>query len=566
MDVPSGLDLGRPAQIDLPTLQRLPIQAREAPNDGPSPATPDEMATGEPDGDEPDGDGAPTKKRGGAAKTLLKGTSWQAASQVLPLVVNLVLTPYVIHGLGQGLYGIFLLVMAVQMFLGSFDGGIGPSAGRYFSIYAGRGDAAATTRLLCTLQIAITIISVVVLGVVFWLAPVIVGFFPVFAPDPGGAIILLRTMLVISAVAQMRGLLAQVLFAHHRFAVSSTALLMGSVVYTAGVIWTVETGQGLTGLAWTFVGQQVIGTLIIVPSALKLLTRAGIGFVDKPLLIEFFQYAWKIQVSGFLTIVSDSAGNLLVGKFAAREMVAFGTGASFSNTVGMVPMNAAFPIQSHIGQKVGADGADGAVDNIAKLEQVWLIMVVGWIAVGAPAALMGVNAWLALGTSLPGIVASLLLISRGAQLFVFVQTQWANILGRSDVGMKSSVVNAVFNLGLTFALIGTFGALGSVAATLIASILSAALVLVLVRRVLPTQLGNPLTRVPWHIALLSSVLSLAGAWAASHFLVGTLVPTGALALLTVGLAAAPALGVYLVLALGPQRTRELLQRIKNRGK
>lgn len=540
-------------EADKPTLTRMPAV----------PAPPAEPAdTGAPA--ESQASGETGQKHRGGVRALLTGTGWQAAAQILPLVVNLALTPYVIHGLGQDLYGIFLLVVALQVFLGSFDGGIGPSAGRYFAIYAGRGDAIATTRLLCTLQIAVTAISVVILGVVFWAAPAIVAFFPAAAPDPDGAIILLRTMLVISAVAQMRGLLAQVLFAHQRFAVSSAALLLGSVVYTAGVIWTVETGQGLAGLAWTFIAQQIVGTLVIVPSALLLLDRAGIGLVSKDLLKEFFRYAWKIQVSGFLTIVSDAGDNMLVGKFAARDMVPFGTGASFANTVGTVPMNAAFPIQSHIGQRFGAHGAEGSVENIRQLERIWLVVTVGWIAVGAPAALFGVNAWLALGTTLPGIVACLLLISRGAHLFVFVQTQWANTLGRSDVGMNSSLVNVVVNLSLSFALIGPFGALGSVAATVIASVVSSLLAIILAHRVLSTRLGNPFRRVPWLVAILCAGLSFGSAWAASHFLVGTLVPNGALALLTVGLAAGPAMVLYLILALGPAQTRELLARIKNR--
>ncbi|WP_432558152.1 polysaccharide biosynthesis C-terminal domain-containing protein [Granulicoccus sp. GXG6511] len=531
----------------------------------PIPEWPTEPQPAVPRQEEPETPPSEPPARRGGARSLLTGTGWQALSQILPLIVNLALTPYVIHGLGLGLYGIFLLVASLQIFLGSFDGGIGASAGRYFSIYAGRGDAVATTRLLCTLQVAVTGVSLALFAIVFWAAPAIVAFFPATDPDPAGAVLLLRVMVGISAVAQMRGLLAQVLYAHQRFAVSSTALLLGSVVYTIGVIWTVETGQGLTGIAWTFIGQQVVGSLIIVPSALRLLSRAGVGFVSKDLLKEFFQYAWKIQISGLLTMVSEQGDHMLVGKFAARDMVAFGTGASFANTLGTVPMNAAFPIQSHVGQTVGAEGPEGAADNIDRLERIWLTVIVGWIAVGAPAALFGVNSWLSLGTTLPGIIACLALISRGAHLFVFVHTQWANTLGRSDVAMKSSVVNVVVNISLSLALIGTFGALGSVVATLVASVVSGILTVILAQRVLSTRLVNPIAKVPWLIAAASAGLSFALAWTVDRFIVGPIVPEGPLGLVSIGLSAAPVLALYVVAALGPQRSRELLARIKNRG-
>ncbi len=81
----------------------------------------------------------------GLVRRLLGGTGWQALAQMLPLVFNLALTPFVIHGLGVGIYGIFLLVMVIQQFIGSVDGGVGPSARRYFGMYAGRGDRAATS-------------------------------------------------------------------------------------------------------------------------------------------------------------------------------------------------------------------------------------------------------------------------------------------------------------------------------------------------------------------------------------------------------------------------------------
>ena len=58
---------------------------------------------------------------GGMLKTLLKGTTWQALGQFLPLIINLALTPYIIEGLGAKIYGIFLLINNTIDFGGRLD-------------------------------------------------------------------------------------------------------------------------------------------------------------------------------------------------------------------------------------------------------------------------------------------------------------------------------------------------------------------------------------------------------------------------------------------------------------
>jgi len=70
-----------------------------------------------------------------------------------------------------------LTVMSVILFLVSFDGGISPTAGRYFAVYAGADDRRNATRLLVTLVLLILLLSSVVSVSMFFLAPLIVPLF-----------------------------------------------------------------------------------------------------------------------------------------------------------------------------------------------------------------------------------------------------------------------------------------------------------------------------------------------------------------------------------------------------
>ena len=98
----------------------------------------DDLYMADPTPPAPEGAGSPDPGQHGLIRRLAGGTGWLTLAQTLPLVFNLALTPFIIHGLGVDIYGIFLLVAVIQQFIGSVDGGVGPSARRYFGIYAGK--------------------------------------------------------------------------------------------------------------------------------------------------------------------------------------------------------------------------------------------------------------------------------------------------------------------------------------------------------------------------------------------------------------------------------------------
>lgn len=495
-----------------------------------------------------------------ARRSLLTGTFWQAIPQMLPLVFNLSLTPFIIHGLGTDLYGIFLLVMALQFMLASLDGGIGPSANRHFGIHAGRGDAVATTRLLTTLELIILAVSLPVLGLVFLASPWIVGFFPGTAADPAGSDLLLKVMVAIIAVSQLRGLFTQVLFTRNRFAVQSVADTLGYLAYAVGMVLTVVWGAGLAGIAWAFVAQQAVCTLIVVPGALGLLDRRGVGLVPRSELAEFFGYAWKIQVSGVVTSFAAQADSFFVGRFAADQMTPFGTGQNFATTLRNIPMNALSPIRTMMTSAIGSQGEADAAAQASRLQRVWVHAVTGWVAVGAPAAVFGVTAWLHLGTMLPGWVAGIVLVAHGALLLVLVQRLWANAAGESSVTMRADIENIVLKVALTLPVIGWLGALGAVAATLVANLVVAVRLTALNHRRLPHPIASPWRDVPWVAALLCGALSAVCCWGLAEWLVGPVVPEGPLALLVVGLGAAPALAAYYLHTFGLARVLGFLRR------
>ncbi|MFT3970647.1 MAG: polysaccharide biosynthesis C-terminal domain-containing protein [Micropruina sp.] len=481
-----------------------------------------------------------------------------------PLVFNLVLTPYLIHGFGTGLYGVFLLIAVIQQFIGSVDGGIGASSRRYFGIYTGRGDRAAMTSLLTSLFVIVTTVASVLCSLLLLAAPQIMAFFPGSAEDPDGAVYLLRVMIILAGVAQVRGLFTQVLLTSNLFRFTALGDLLGFFAYATGMVLAVQNDLGLVGIAWAFIAQQVFPTLMVLPAALRRLDWGAVRFVPRSLLKEFFGYAWKIQISGTLTLLADYGDSLFVGRFAAPQMTAFGTGASFANTMRGVPFNATVPIDANIARAIGEHGPIGAVDQVIRIQRLWVRLVAGWIGVGVPAAGFGVTVWLHLGTDLPGQVAAVILLAYGVTLTMMVQRFWLNGLGRSGLTLSYDVINMVINLSLTFPLIISFGVVGTISATLIAAVCSATYLTWVGQRRVETPLPTPWSEVPWLWVAAASAFSAASCWAVTHYVVGIIVPYGALALLTVGAAAAPALLAYVIYIVGIRRLRGLIDQARSK--
>lgn len=509
---------------------------------------------------EPDPAPPPAAGRGRAAKTLLKGTSWETASQVLPLVVNLAMTPWVIHGLGPGRYSVFLLISSIVALLGNLDGGIGKSALRFFTLYAGRDDRISTTRLLTSVSSIIVAGSLLVVVLVLPFTTEILRFFHLDESLLAEARALMYVMVPVTGLLFLRNLYSSVVFARQRFGIMAIAKLAGYAAYTVGVILTVVQGWGLYGIAGALAAQGLVLGVISVPTGLRYLDRRGIGFVSRADFREFFGYAWRVQVSGLMSFIGVQKDQLVAGRIlSAQASGPFGQGTSFATQLSWMPNNALGPIQAMTGQRVGRMGADAAASSIDAVQRVWIKAVTGWSVVGAPAAYFGVRAWLPDSYADAGTVAAILIFGNLFWLMTVVTVTWALTLGHSEIEMRANISALVTNIALSFVLYQVVGMMGIVVATALGKVAMMCSVSWDTRRRLETNLRWFGRDVPLVAAVVGFCASAALGYVVSPYL-----PRGALGLLCAGLVAALPMVVYLALAFRPSEWRAGWRMIRSR--
>ena len=498
--------------------------------------------------------GSPTSTRRGLVSTLLRGGSWQALAQFAPLVVNLVVTPYVIHGLGLTRYGLFILVNTIIGFLGSFDGGIGASAQRYFAVYAGTDDRFATTRLLTTLVAVVSMFSVSLFVIIFFVIPLVLPFFHVPGDLLGEGVFLVRTLSFVVAFGLLRGLFSSVLGARQRFALASITSVLSYVVYIAGVVYSVESGHALRGIAITFVAQSAFAALVIVPSAMRYLVRGGVSLLPVAEIRAFLKYAVKVQASGLMTLINTETDALIIGAvLPVRNVGIYGTGANFASQLRRVTYNVLSPIQSVLGRSVGRVGAEAALVEFHRVQRLWVVFVTGWCSVALGAVYFGVTAWLGPSLRLAGVVSTVLMAGHLVNLWTGTLSAWVRAVGKPELEAWYGFVGVVLNLVLTVALIFPFGILGVVIATASGQVLGSLYFQVIARRRLGGNLRPFVAEVPVIPGIVAAAATV-GLEAVLH----PFVPQGAVGLLLSGLVAAPPLALFFVMTLGPRRTWSLL--------
>lgn len=492
---------------------------------------------------------------GTVARALAKGTAWNTLGQFGPLVSNLLLTPYVIHGLGHDRYGLFILVSSISAFLASFDGGIGVSAQRYFAIYAGRDDKVATTRLLFTLSSLITAVGVALFAVIYISSPPILSAMGVPKDLRPEGVILMRTLAVIVGFSLIRGLFNSVLSARGRFGLYNIVGLVLYSAYAVSAIVSVKYGFGLRGIAVGLGTQSVLAAVLLIPQSLKYLDRSGLRLLPWSEVQAFLSYATKVQAVSLAKLINTSADNIITGAFVhpVGNVGKLGTGATFAEQLRMVPNNALLPIQTVLGRAFGQSGEEGAAAEFARVQRVWVIACTGWSVVAMSAAFYGVRQWLSDEYAVSGLVAAILVAGNMMNLWVRVAALWTGIVGKPAIEARYALLSVAINGVLTMAFVVPFGIVGVVAATAIGQVVAGFYLVRRCKRDLLVQIPSFLRDIPVIPAVVCGLLNVG-----VEQLLHPYFPRGAAGLLLCAAAAGPAFVLFFVMTLGPRQALDLV--------
>jgi O-antigen/teichoic acid export membrane protein len=215
------------------------------------------------------------------------------------IVSGLVVTPIVLHSIGQEPFGIWAFIGSITIYLSVLDLGLGPAIVRFTADARGRGLPDRTNEVASValvLYAAIGLVTLVAGAVLSWFVPDLVET----PPDLVWEARVSTFLVAISLAARFPlGLFYNLLGGHQRFDVQNLGNFVGTVLYALLVALMIPNGGGLV----------LLGALTLVATLVRLLVPLGWVRSELPALRLRRSYVTRARLR---ELTSVSSSNFLV--------------------------------------------------------------------------------------------------------------------------------------------------------------------------------------------------------------------------------------------------------------
>jgi O-antigen/teichoic acid export membrane protein len=480
-------------------------------------------------------------------RTIVGGASWGVASQMIIAGGSLLLTPFLVNHFGLTSYGLLSLVLIVNAFLTSFDGGLQPTASRYFSVFAGSNDERSTTRLACTMLGLIAVLGGVFALIVFLLAPEAIKLFNIPTDLVAAGVFLFRIVGALVVAGFFHTVFLSLLQARHRYALVNMANLASYLVWAIGLVVSLSMGYGLRVVGLLLVLQQCAASLLVVPAAARYIKRRYLGIYSLTELRALAAFSVRAQASNLASLINNQVDAFVIGALLPIRYVGlYNVGANMAFQLRGLIGNALTPAANHLGRTFGQSGEEVALVEMSRLQRLWVKACTAWFSSVAAVSYFAIVAWLGHRFALGGLTALILLVGYMVNMYTGMLILFLNAIGKPGIETNYGLVSVLVNIVLTAAL-AVFGIIGIVTATAVGTAAGSLYLVWLTRRRVRADVPNFLIEVP----VIAGVVA-AGVSGGLAFAVEGHVPRGPIGLVAVGVCAIPGLLAFGLIDPGPR--------------
>ena len=486
----------------------------------------------------------------GRLAPILSGLSWNTAGQIAVLALNVVLTPFLLLHLGASRYGLYALLSSFRGLLSNLDGGLGSTASRYFSSFAGSRDRRATSSLLVTILVMLALVIGTVAALVAIFAPDITVVLHASTALHREATVLLRAFMPLLLAAALRGVSQRIISAQHRWAYLNISNTVSTAVYVVLAVLLVWQGYGLIGLFWASVGQEVVLVLSSAAGCRHFVKLSECHFLPWGEVRDIVHYASRVQVAELASSFNFEIDSVLVGLiFPVRYVAFYSIGANFSNQLLSLPLNAVSPMAVTLSRTYGGSDFKTTLLEFVDMQRVWVRTIAAYPLIGAATVYLAILRWLGPQERLAGVVAVILLVGQTMPLLSQVMGAFGKSIKLPGLESRYLGVGMVINVALTLPLAFTIGMLGVPIGTALGLIASNLYFLHIARREIDRKLRSFFADIP-RLAVILGVVTTACLELPAYMVA----PRGAAGLIICAIPALIGLGVYAVVVMGVKQT------------
>lgn len=258
-------------------------------------------------------------------RVILRNISSNWAGYVVTAMIGFLLSPFIVHSLGNSGYGLWTLVLSLTGYFGLLDLGIRSSVGRFVARYVALNEDEKTNRIVSTAFCILAVGGMLALLGTFAVAQF---FFQSLHVEPrfqvAGKLALLITGLTIGCTLPL-GVFSSVLVAVERFDILSGVTIIGELVRATLIVIFLKSGHGLVTVALIafFVSVAQYSAMAAFAKRQYRPLRISLKLVDRATFGELFGfgiYRFVWIVANQLIFYSDS---VVIGIFLSTGAITY---------------------------------------------------------------------------------------------------------------------------------------------------------------------------------------------------------------------------------------------------
>ncbi len=261
----------------------------------------------------------------GSNISRVRNVLWNWGGFVLTTAISFVLSPFIVHSLGNESYGIWILLGSLVGYLGLLGLGVRGAVTRFIAKYHAQQDHLGATRIAST---ALSIYSMAGLSAIALasIAAVFVSrLFEIPEELMGTAQVLLILGGVGTAVSMIIGVYGGIIAGLQRFDLINILGIVFAAISAPAIYFALKTGHGLIAMALIQLGLVVIRGVVVYRMSRRLYPEMRTTFSESRRsqmseILSFSVSVMLLQASGMLILFSDA---IVIGAFLPVSMVTF---------------------------------------------------------------------------------------------------------------------------------------------------------------------------------------------------------------------------------------------------
>jgi O-antigen/teichoic acid export membrane protein len=412
------------------------------------------------------------------SEKIVRNTLYNIGGSMWNYLAHFLLTPYIISRVGVEGYGVWSLVFVFINYFAYFDLSVNTSYVKYIAEYYTKGDSRRINEVVNSGGFFYLLFAFLVITLLFPLRSLFLSFFNIPSLLLNDTLVVLFVVLIITLISRVFEVFTAILYGLQRMDVTNKLTIYMTFPKVAGVIFFLERGWGIRGLAINeamMVFITILATILLSKKFFPeiVLGREHVSFVR---FKELFRFGIKLFASRISTFTNFQFDKVLISHFISVGYVTYyDLGSKIVNFIRqfiLLITSAVLPAASEL----QAEGQEERVYSLYRRSTKYVISfglpIMLFAVISAPAILFG---WIGEGYD------SSVNILRVLALGYFFNTAAGTIspivqgIGRPDIQMWIAILSVSLNVPLSIFLIQRFGFLGAALGTTIAMVIAASI-------------------------------------------------------------------------------------------